>query len=535
MDFCMTLSLEQLVGQRLLWSFQGKSNPPAEFLLALKRGQVGGVNLFRALNIDRPDQVRHLIDQLQAVAREAGLPPLLITADQEGGQLIGLGDQTTPFPGNMALGATRSTDLAQRVGYAIGREAAALGVNVNFAPVCDVNINPQNPVIGTRSFGESPELVSNMAAAMVRGLQAAGVAATAKHFPGHGDTASDSHYGTPLITHSRERLRAVEFPPFRAAIEADVKVIMTAHIAVPALDPGSDLPATLSKKILGDVLRTELKFKGVIATDAMDMQAVMPGGSASLAEVSVAAAAAGSDLLLLTSFIDQAAIYAALLQAVQNGQLARSDFQVSIERIAALKNWIAAQIDRPSLEVIGSAEHQQLADEVAERSITLVRDDAHALPLRPPTDEMIAVIVPQPKDLTPADTSSYDKPALAAAIRAYHDRLTEIVIPIEPSEADVAAVIDRVAGIDRVAQIDRVIIGTINAYQHPGQVALIDTLIDRGKSVIAIALRMPYDVGSYPRVPTCLCTYGLQPASLEAAAKVLWGQIAPQGQLPVEL
>jgi beta-N-acetylhexosaminidase len=158
-----------------------------------------------------------------------------------------------------------------------------------------------------------------------------------------------------------------------------------------------------------------------------------------------------------------------------------------------------------------------------------VRDEAKQLPLRPKADGTIAVIVPQPKDLTPADTSSYDKPALAAAIRAYHDRVEEIVMPIEPGEADVAALADRVAGADRI------IVGTINAYQHRGQVALINTLIDRGQSVIAIALRMPYDVSVTPRVPTCLCAYSLQPASLEAVAKVLWGQIAASGQLPVQL
>jgi beta-N-acetylhexosaminidase len=525
----MTLSLEHLVGQRLLWSFNGKAEPPAEFTSALKRGQVGGVNLFRALNIDRPDQVRRLIDQLQATAREAGLPVLLITADQEGGQLIGLGDQTTPFPGNMALGATRSIDLAQRVGYAIGREAAALGVNVNFAPVCDVNINPNNPVIGTRSFGESPELVSSLAAAMITGLQAAGVAATAKHFPGHGDTASDSHYGTPLITHSQERLRRVEFPPFRAAIEADVKLIMTAHIAVSTFDQDSNLPATLSKKILSDVLRRELNFNGVITTDAMDMQAVMPNGYSDIATVSVAAAAAGSDLLLLTSFIDQVSIYAALLKAVQAGQIDRSDFQRSIERIAALKNWIAAQPARPSLEVVGSAEHQQLANEVAERSITLVRDEAQRLPLKLSDDDRVAVILPQPQNLTPADTSSYVVPALARRLRKRHAKTDQFIIPLDPSEADVAALVQT------ARHYNLIIVGTINAGEHAGQAALIKHLIEQNIATIAVALRLPYDLQAYPNAPTFVCTYSVLNSSMEALAKALLGEIPFSGKLPVSI
>jgi beta-N-acetylhexosaminidase len=189
----------------------------------------------------------------------------------------------------------------------------------------------------------------------------------------------------------------------------------------------------------------------------------------------------------------------------------------------------AAQPVSPDLSVVGCAEHEALAREIAERSITLVRDEAHQLPLRLAADETLAVIVPQPKDLTPADTSSYDKPALADALRAYHDRVNELVIPIEPAEADVAAVLDRAAGIDRV------VVGTINAYHHPGQVALIEALIAQGKAVIAVALRMPYDAGVYRRVPTCVCAYSLQPASLQAVAQVLWGEITPQGQLPVAL
>lgn len=525
----MSLSIEQLVGQKLLWSFRGKTAAPAEFMHALQDGQVGGISLFRSLNIGTPDQVRHMIDQLQAAAREAGLPPLLIAADQEGGQLIGLGDQTTPFPGNMALGATRSIDLAYQVGYAIGREAAALGVNVNFAPVCDVNINPQNPVIGTRSFGESPELVSNLAAALITGLQSAGVAATAKHFPGHGDTASDSHYGTPLITHSIERLRAIEFPPFSAAIAADVKLIMTAHITITAFDQATNLPATLSPKILGDVLRQELKFNGVIATDAMDMHAVMSDTFPDIASVSVAAAAAGADLLLLTSFIDQTAIYAAVLKAVQDNKIARSDFQRSIERITALKNWISAQTDRPSLDVVGSAEHQQLANEVAEKSITLVRDDAHLLPLKLSDTDRVAVILPQPQDLTPADTSSYVVPALAKRLRQRGLKVDQFIMAIDPIQSEVALLLQAVQAHDVV------IVGSINAAAHAGQVALVNELIERKQKTIAVALRLPYDLQAYPNAPTFVCTYSILNSSMAALAKALLGEIPFSGKLPVSI
>jgi beta-N-acetylhexosaminidase len=208
--------------------------------------------------------------------------------------------------------------------------------------------------------------------------------------------------------------------------------------------------------------------------------------------------------------------------------LQEGELRSSVERITALKQWLT-QYTPPDLSVVGCAEHAALANEIAQKSITLVRDEARQLPLRLAADARLAVIVPQPKDLTPADTSSYDQPALADALRVYHANLDEVVMPLEPTAAEVAALRDRVAG---AAQI---IIGTINADQHPGQAALINSLIELGQPVIAVALRMPYDILAYPRVATYLCTYSLQPASLQALAQVLWGRLACVGQLPVEL
>jgi beta-N-acetylhexosaminidase len=520
----MPTSLENLIGQKLMWSFNGHT-PSPDFLAALYAGRVSGLTLFRSLNLDHPAQIRELTDALQRAALEANQPPLLIGVDQEGGTLLAV-PGTTRFPGNLALGATRSAELAQRVGFALGRELAALGINLDYAPVCDVINNSQNPVVGPRSFGADPRLVAQLSAAMIQGLQAAGLAASAKHFPGHGDSSVDSHHHMDVLPHDEARLRAIEFVPFRAAIQAGVKMIMTAHIALPNFDDSYQRPATLSPRILKKLLRNEMKFDGVVISDAMDMHAIQQG-PLHVVEM-VAGAQAGLDLLLLTSFVDQPATYEALLLAARHGLLNETDLRASGDRIAALKQWVA-QHTPPDFSVIGCAEHVALAQEIAERSITLVRDEARQLPLHPAAHEQIVVIVPQPKDLTPADTSSYDKPALADAIRAYHDRVEEFVMPIEPTEAEVAALTDRVAGADRI------IIGTINAHQHHGQAALINTLIDRGQSVVAIALRMPYDVSAYPRAPTCLCTYSLQPAGLQAAAKALWGQLAATGHLPVNL
>lgn len=522
----MSLTLEQAIGQKLLWGFSGKTAPP-NLLDAVKRGQVGGVTLFRSLNVENPAQVRRLIDSLQHIAHEAGQPPLLIAADQEGGQLIGLGDQTAPFPGNLALAATRSTELAHKVGLAIGRELAALGVNVNYAPVCDVNVNPHNPVIGARSFGESPELVSRMTSAMIEGLQAAGVAATAKHFPGHGDTASDSHHGTPVVPHSSERLQQVEFPPFAAAIAAGVRLIMTAHLAVPSLTGQADLPATLSPAILRDVLRRDLRFEGVIVTDAMDMHAIAQGRGLSIDAIS--AAAAGADLLLLTTFIDQTSVYVGLLQAARRSLIPSTEVYASAARIAALKRWLTAQPAPPALDVVGCAEHCVLAAEVAERSITLVRDEGHRLPIRLSPEAKIAVVIPRPIDLTPADTSSYVTPALAQAVRAFHAYVDEFVVPHDPTHADIAAVRER------MREYDLIIVGTLNACQQPGQAALVNDLLRLGAPTIVAALRMPYDLQAFPDAPTYLCAYGILEPSMHALARALWGAIPIRGRLPVTI
>src|SRR6266404_3461866 len=315
-----TMTLEQAVGQQFLVTFEGRETPPKQFLDVLQHHHVSGVVLFRHKNMGNLAELRELTRALQHAAAESGQPPLLIAADQEGGQLVAV-DQTTPFPGNMALGATGSDKLAYKVGRALGRELSAVGINVDFAPVCDVNSNPRNPVIGTRSFGEDPKLVARMSAALIRGLQSSGVAATAKHFPGHGDTSSDSHRGAPIVMHDAKRIRSVELVPFRAAVNSGVRLVMTAHIVMPALNGGSnELPATLSQKILRDLLRRKMRFNGVIVSDALDMHA-MEQGSGYVAEA-MAAVAAGLDLLLFNHDLSRVEpAYTNLVQATRRGLL----------------------------------------------------------------------------------------------------------------------------------------------------------------------------------------------------------------------
>jgi beta-N-acetylhexosaminidase len=522
-----SMTLEQAVGQQFLLTFEGKKRPPEQFLEALRRHHVSGVVLFRRKNMANLAELRGLTQAMQRAAAESGQPPLLIAADQEGGQLIAV-DQTTPFPGNMALGAAGSDKLAYNVGRAIGKELSAVGINVDFAPVCDVNSNPLNPVIGTRSFGEDAKLVARLSSGLIRGLQSAGVAATAKHFPGHGDTSSDSHRGAPIVRHNAKRIRSVELAPFRAAINSSVRLVMTAHIVMPALNGGSnELPATLSPRILHDLLRRKMRFNRVIVSDALDMHA-MEQGAGYVAET-MAAVAAGIDLLLFNHDLSRVETACAnLVQAARRGLLSVDEIHASARRVMALKNWIKRQSQEP-LAVVGCKDHLKLAQEVARKSITLVRDTAQVLPLRIGADDKIAVALPRPEDLTPADTSSYVKPVLAEALRQYHPRVDEFSFGMNPTSEEIGALCER------LAKYGVAIVGTINATAHPAQAELVKKLIKQGTHVITVAVRMPYDLAVYPEAPTYICTYSILPPSMEALAEALFGRIPFAGSLPVTI
>src|SRR5690606_667232 len=256
---------------------------------------VGGVILF-ARNIRDPVQVANLTRSLQQLAQSSGARiPLFIATDQEGGIVARLRSPAAVMPGAMALGAASSPELAYEAGRSTARQLLAVGINMNFAPVVDVNNNPANPVIGVRSFGEDPELVAELGAAFIRGQQEEGVISTAKHFPGHGDTDTDSHIALPRADHPRVRLDQVELVPFRAAIAAGVDAIMTAHVTFPSIDPTPGLPATLSHRVLTGLLREELGHEGLIVTDAMEMQAIT--ANFGIAEAAVRAVEAVGDMV----------------------------------------------------------------------------------------------------------------------------------------------------------------------------------------------------------------------------------------------
>ena len=346
------MTIEEKVGQMLMpdfrnWNGSGFTVMNDEVKGVIEKYHLGGVILF-AENVKGTEQTTRLVDGLQQASPKI---PLLITIDQEGGIVRRL--QTgTGMPGNMALGATRSTDLSYKVGNVIGRELNALGINVNFGPDLDVNINPANPVIGVRSFGSDPKMVSDLGVAYIKGVQAAGVAATGKHFPGHGDTATDSHLGLPIVTHDIDTLNKVDLVPFKAAIASGVDAIMTAHVAFPAVDDTKviskkdgtlvNLPATLSKKVLTGLLRTELGFKGVISTDALNMQAIADHFGPE--ESVIMAINAGTDIALMPAMVqntDQIAnldkVYNAVVNAVKTNVIPESRTTESATRLITLK------------------------------------------------------------------------------------------------------------------------------------------------------------------------------------------------------
>jgi beta-N-acetylhexosaminidase len=508
---------------RLLIAFVGTELPPSAARRITEDG-VAGVTLFRAHNVVDPPQIRRLTAAVQE-ARPAGAAPLLIAADQEGGQLIGLGEGTTHFAGAMALGATGDAELAERVAGATARELRALGVNVNYAPVCDVANNPANPALGIRSFGDDPEAVGTLAAATVRGLQGNGVAATAKHFPGAGDTAADPHHGLPLVPRTRAELAERELVPFRAALEAGARLVMTGHFRLP--DQDDDLPTSLSAVVLRDLLRRQLRFDGVTVSDALDMHALAQGSGQIID--AIAALRAGEDVLLGTA--DEPALERleeGLAHAQRRGLFEADHDAAATRRLGELRRWLG-RWDQPPLDVVGCRDHHALAAELAQRSITLVRNDDRLLPLKPAADARIAVVQSLPADLTPADTSSTVSPALASALRRRLAGVEEILLPATPGE-------DEIAGLrERLASFDLVVVGTISAHLQPAQAALAGAVLASGTPTVTVALRTPWDLPAYPFARTHVCSYGILPPSMDALAAALLGEAPFVGRLPAEI
>ena len=355
------------VGQRFMVGFEGHTASSDVRRLIRELG-LGNVILF-ARNVDTPEQVAELVRELQSIARDAGLDsPLLVAIDQEGGKVQRLRKPWTEWPPIKALGELGSEDAARRMGAALAAELSACGIALDFAPVVDVDTNPNNPIIGGlgRSFSSDPEKVGRLAAAMISGLQGGRVAACAKHFPGHGDVDADSHLELPRSDVSRSRLQDVELRPFRKAVEAGVATVMTAHVLYPELD--ETYPATLSPRIVRDVLRGEMGYGGVVFGDDLEMKAV--AAKWSYAESATLSAQAGCDMILVCKEVDaQVAAIEGLIRATEAGQLSTPEREDVAKRIRALKDKYVSPYADPdpkrARQVAGAGEHQALALEIS--------------------------------------------------------------------------------------------------------------------------------------------------------------------------
>ena len=531
------MSLDQKIAQLFVVSVWGKSadeahptnqanygvDTPAQ---VVEKFGVGGVIYFNNSstdNVDNPAQMAAFSNGLQRAATSHNTRiPLIIAIDQEGGNVTRLESPATEFPASMAVGAGRSAADAKTVATLNGRELRAMGINQNFAPVADVNSNPDNPVIGARSFSSRPELASQLVAAEVKGYQEGGranqtVSSSAKHFPGHGDAATDSHHVLPNIDRTAEEWRAIDMPPFRAAIDAGVDSIMTAHITVPSLDD-SGVPATLSRPILTGLLRGELKYKGVIVTDALGM------GGANVfppEEIPVRAIEAGVDQLLMPPNLQLA--IDSLKGAVESGRLTEKRIDQSVLRILLLK-LKRGIITSPFVDenkvpgIVGTPAHIDAVQQISDRTTTVVRNDANLLPLSGAPGKVLVA----------GHGDARSPQWLADSLNRRGATATALPTGTTPNATTIAN------AVAAAGNSDLVIVLTNNLKDRTAQRNLVNALIATGKPVIAVASQIPYDAG-YVDAQTWVATYGWRAHAMESLAKVLTGEISPRGKLPVDI
>lgn len=526
-----SMTQEEQIGQVLMVGFLGNT-PSQEIIDLIQRYHVGSILLF-SRNVCDARQVLELTQSLQMIAKEAGQRyPLLIAIDQENGIVQRLGEAVTIFPGNMALGAIGTEEMAYKVASATGQELKALGINMNLAPVVDINNNPANPVIGVRSFGEDPQQVARLGAAMVNGYHAAGILSCLKHFPGHGDIAVDSHQALPIIPYTLEWLDAMELVPFRRGFEAAAESVMIAHVAFPALTERDSLPATLSPAIVQGLLRERLGFNGVILSDCMEMKAISE--TFGTERGAVMALQAGIDLVLVSHhYARQRGSIEAIQAAAQSHELSVQLVRQAAEHVLNLKahylSWNDLPTERTVPTIIGSEKHVQLQSQAYELSTTLVRNEEALLPLHLKPGERIMVLSPQRNTMTMVEDRYYSDDLLADILRQYHSAVE--IVPVAPGPIEDAC--EQV--LQTTSESDIFIVTTVNAHLDEQQAVLVRRLVSSERRIIVMAVRNPYDLQAFPQLRTYLVTYEYTRPALVAAVRVLFGEQQAQGHLPVSI
>ena len=531
------LTLREKVGQLIMpWvlgDYAPEGSPSHERMSEYVFNQgIGGV----IMSVGTPLEVAAKLNDLQGHAKI----PLLVGADLETGAgfrmrgavympgSIDLGGATT-FPSLMAIGAAGDERLAYEMGRVTAVEARAVGIHIPFAPVLDVNNNPENPIINVRSFGESPSDVSRLGLAFIRGVQDNGAIATGKHFPGHGDTDIDSHLALPVILHDRARMDSVELRPFQDAIDAGIGAIMTAHISVPSLNGGLSEPSTLSAEVLTSVLRDQMGFDGLIFTDAMDMSAIARQHSAG--EAAVRAVEAGADVILMPP--DVAAAVDGIVNAVHSGRLSEARIDASVRRILETKEGLGLPAQRfVALDrigaVVGVPENIAVADEIAQRSITLLKNERDLLPLRGTASASVLSVSFR------GDSNLLAGRFFNRVLRETYPRLTSMDVEPNADESAYASVLRRVRGQDLV------VISTYSSYA--GAVDALDQLAEfieqvrrTGVPHVVISFGNPYLISSFPEAQAYMLGWNGSEASQRAAAGALLGEFDIVGRVPTSI
>ena len=535
-----SLTLRQKIGQLMMpWvggDYAAIGSPEFEEVRKwVQDDEVGGL----VLSIGMPLSYAAKLNELQTRARV----PLLIGSDMENGPGMRLGNiyalpsmlpqgGGTVFPPVMALGATRSEDLAFKLGQVLGSEARAIGVHMVFGPVLDVNSNPLNPIINTRSFGENPALVSQLAQAYIRGARSMGLMTTGKHFPGHGDTDVDSHLDLPTIRADRAQLDSVDLPPFRAAVAEGIDAIMTAHIAVVGVEGPNAGPATLSHGFMTGILRDEMHFPGVLFTDAMTMGGVAKRYGAT--EPLIMAVEAGADVLLMPRSVPDA--INTIADAVKSGRLTESRIDASVRRILTAKARAGLRtgrlVDLNAVDqVVDIPAHTAVAEQVAERSITLAEDKLNLVPLvADSSKKILSITYADPSDLVAGRTFNAELGARIKSIQSTRvdNRTTDAEYAALAAQADSAATI------------------VVSAYVSPREFAgsvgteggfgpFVEKLALSGKPIIVISFGSPYLLSAFPSVSSYLLAWGGAPISQRAAVLALVGEREIDGHLPISL